>query len=154
MEPRLVGPAGEKRLIDLTWTSAVCGWGTVAVNRSASGGDLIVNGKKAAYGIGTHAYSVIEYQLPEGYSRFKARAGLDQGGISHSKGASVGFMVFTQDPDRHRDREPIAVSLADLGLSGTCRVRDLWKNATAGEVQETFAPQIPWHGAGLYLLQP
>ncbi len=153
MEPRLVGPQGEKRLTDLTWTSAVCGWGQVAVNRSVSGGDLIVNGHKVAYGIGTHAASVIEYGLPKGYSRFTARAGLDKGGVSQPTGATVEFLVFTQEPAKNRAGEAVAVSLAELGFHGACRVRDLWKKSALDEVQGTFAPPIPVHGAGLYLLQ-
>ncbi len=44
----------------------------------------------------------------------------------------------------------VAVKLAELGQSGACRIRDLWKKADIGEFKEEFAPQINWHGAGLY----
>ena len=44
----------------------------------------------------------------------------------------------------------VPVKLAELGQSGACRVRDLWKNADIGTFKEEFAPQINWHGAGLY----
>ncbi len=153
MEPRLVGPQGEKRLTDLTWTAASCGWGQVLVDRSTSNGKLIVNGNKVAYGIGTHAESLIEYQLPAGYTRFKAAGGLDQGGVSQPTGASVQFIVFTQDPIQDRSPRTIEVALADLGLKGTCSVRDLWAKSALGDVQGTFSRTLPWHCSGLYLLQ-
>ena len=153
MEPRLVGPQGEKRLTDLTWTAASCGWGQVLVDRSTSNGKLIVNGNKVAYGIGTHAESLIEYQLPAGYTRFKAAGGLDQGGVSQPTGALVQFIVFTQDPIQDRSPRTIEVALADLGLKGTCSVRDLWAKSALGDVQGTFSRTLPWHCSGLYLLQ-
>jgi hypothetical protein len=44
----------------------------------------------------------------------------------------------------------VPVKLADLGLSGDCRIRDLWQKADLGKFKDEFAPQINWHGAGLY----
>jgi len=44
----------------------------------------------------------------------------------------------------------IAVKLADLGFSKSCQVRDLWKKADVGKFKSEFAPEINWHGAGLY----
>ena len=41
---------------------------------------------------------LIEYDLPEGYTRFKVRAGLDKTGVEATKpGATVKFAVFKQD---------------------------------------------------------
>jgi alpha-L-arabinofuranosidase len=37
-------------------------------------------------------------------------------------------------------------------LSGPCRVRDLWQKKDLGEFKDELAPEIPWHGAGLYRL--
>jgi alpha-L-fucosidase len=48
------------------------------------------------------------------------------------------------------DGVKIPLNLADLELSGPCRIRALWKNADLGEFSERFAPEINWHGAGLY----
>jgi hypothetical protein len=42
------------------------------------------------------------------------------------------------------------VKLADLEFSGACRIRDLWRKADLGEFTDEFAPEINWHGAGLY----
>lgn len=44
----------------------------------------------------------------------------------------------------------VPVKLADLGFIGPCRIRDLWKKADVGRFNEEFAPEINWHGAGLY----
>ena len=44
----------------------------------------------------------------------------------------------------------VPVKLAELGFSGSCRIRDLWRKADLGEFKEEFAPEITWHGAGLY----
>ena len=44
----------------------------------------------------------------------------------------------------------VPVRLSDLGFSGVCHVRDLWQKRDIGEFKEEFAPEINWHGAGLY----
>jgi alpha-galactosidase len=46
----------------------------------------------------------------------------------------------------------VPIRLADLGITGTARVRDLWRRSDLNIVRDTFAPQIPCHGAGLYRL--
>lgn len=98
-EPRLTGPKGEMKLTDLKWVKAISGWGEVQINKSVSGGELILSGTKAAYGIGTHAASFIEYDLPEGYTRFKARVGLDDVAVkSNAGGGTIRAQVFTKDP--------------------------------------------------------
>jgi putative membrane-bound dehydrogenase-like protein len=100
LEPRLVGSSGEKKLTDLDWKSAKADWGEIRKNKRVDGGDLAVAGRPVAYGIGAHAVSVIEFDLPEGYSRFKAKGGLDHGGTEQAGGqaTSVQFHVFTQTP--------------------------------------------------------
>ncbi len=44
----------------------------------------------------------------------------------------------------------VAANLAEVGFTGACKIRDLWANEDRGEVSGVFAPEIPWHGAGLY----
>jgi len=56
-----------------------------------------------AYGIGTHANSLIGFDLPPGYDRFQARGGLDNGGTDQGACgavASVQFSVYTARPAR------------------------------------------------------
>ena len=48
----------------------------------------------------------------------------------------------------------ISVSLADLGFADAAHVRDLWAQAEVGEVRSEFAPEIVWHGAGLWRVTP
>ena len=99
-EPRLIGPDGEKKLTDLKWKLAETQWGQVRTNANAEGRPLRISGRPVEYGIGTHANSVIGFDLPAGYTRFKARAGLDNGGTDQNGGraSSVQFLVFTELP--------------------------------------------------------
>jgi putative membrane-bound dehydrogenase-like protein len=97
-EPRLVGPAGELPLTELRWKSARTDWGEVRSGRNAGGGPLRIAGQAVPYGIGTHANSLISYDIPAGYTHFRARAGLDNGGTDQGGGSTVQFLVYAQDP--------------------------------------------------------
>jgi len=44
----------------------------------------------------------------------------------------------------------VPVKLSDLGFNGSCQIRDLWQHQDLTPAQATFAPMLPWHGAGLY----
>ena len=111
-------------------------------------------GRSVAEGIGTHSESVIEYRLPVGFTRFKARGGLDAGGVSQGHGATVHFLVFTVDPRRHPTGERVAVTFPALGLEGTCRLRELWSGRDLGEFTGQFGVEIPDHAAGLLRVAP
>ncbi len=130
IEPRLIGPAGEKKLTELRWKRATSGWGQVHVNRNAGGGPLRVGGQPVADGIGTHANSIIAYDVPEGYKWFRARAGLDEGGMSQAgcgAAASVQFLIYTSAPpdpsdgstSRHDPRLAVAALDVAEGLEAT-----------------------------------
>ena len=101
-EPRLTGDKGTLKLTDLKWKSAYAQWAKPVINKSVAGGAMRINGKTIPYGIGTHAYSIIEYDVPTGYSRFKAIAGLDNSGTDQQGGktTSVIFKVYTEKPIR------------------------------------------------------
>jgi len=104
-EPRLILADGsEKKLTEIEWKSAQAGFGNVRVNSNAGGQSLRSAGKAIEYGIGTHANSVIAFNLPEGTKRFKARGALDEGGTKQGGGTSVEFRVYTENPG------PIAAS--------------------------------------------
>jgi len=98
IEPRLSGPQGEIKLTSLKWKSATAEWGEVSVGKNAGGQPMTVAGKPVKDGIGTHANSVIHYQLPDGYTRFTAIGGLDNGGSDQGGGSSVHFSVYTKQP--------------------------------------------------------
>jgi putative membrane-bound dehydrogenase-like protein len=98
-EPRLVLADGsEKKLTEIEWKSAQSGWGGVRVNANAEGKELRSAGKSIEYGLGTHANSVIAFNLPAGTKRFKARGALDEGGTKQGNSSSVTFSVFTENP--------------------------------------------------------
>jgi putative membrane-bound dehydrogenase-like protein len=97
-EPRFTGKdRGDIRLTEIEWESAQAGWGNVRVNANAGGQQLRSSGKDISYGIGTHANSVIKYQVPEGMTHFKARGALDEGGTRQGS-TSVTFAVYTDNP--------------------------------------------------------
>jgi alpha-galactosidase len=150
VEPRLVGPQGEQRLTDQRWVRATAGWGKPSTTQAASGAPMKVGGQPVAYGIGTHAASIIEYNLPEDCTRFLATGALDDGGLNQNQGATVRFMVFTNEPFVAATKTPVAVSLAELGFAGPAEIRDLWRRKTIGRLDGEFAPAIPAHGAELY----
>ncbi len=80
----------EYNLTELESIRATCGWGTIGNNRSISGTSLSIAGKQFANGIGTHALSVIEYDLRGMFSEFNALVGVDDG--SSEKG-SIKFII-------------------------------------------------------------
>ena len=97
-EPRLIlADSSEKKLTEVEWKSALSGFGGVRVNANCSGQELRSAGKTIEYGLGTHANSVIAFNLPAGTKRFKARGALDEGGTRQGS-TSVTFAVYTENP--------------------------------------------------------
>ncbi len=153
LNPCLSGPDGGTNLTQIPWRSAQAGWNAVNLNRSVAGGALIVGGHDYASGIGTHATSVIEYDLPPGYTRFRTKAGLDQSGLLPSNiGATVHFMVFTNSPLFAPATVNFQLDLKQLGLSGSHRVRDLWLRRDLGR-RKQLSTEIPSHGCVLLKVQ-
>jgi putative heme-binding domain-containing protein len=109
MEPRLIGPKGELKLTDLKWRKLN---GRAVVGKNQNGGPLNVNGNPVPFGIGTHARSTIVYDLPDGYTKFQARGGLDNGGTDQSGSTtSVQFRVYTST-DAHFE-EPLNLTVPE-----------------------------------------
>ena len=77
LNPTLQKGSKSVPLSSLKWQQATAGWGQVSQGKSVSGGPLRVGGQPYAQGIGTHANSVIEYDVPAGCTRFTATVGLD-----------------------------------------------------------------------------
>ncbi len=158
-EPTLVTTNGSIKLTELKWLSATSGRGTASTEHSASGKDLIVAGKPAPFGIGAHAKSVIEYDLPAGVTRFQTFAGIDDSGAAPARdggrpGGGLRFLVFTQSPFATEAAAAIPVKLSELGFKGDGRVRDLWQQKGLGSITNEFSPVINAHGAGLYRVTP
>jgi alpha-galactosidase len=140
-------------LTSLKWVKATTGWGKARVNKGVSGSDLIVEGKKYAYGVGVHANSVIEYDLPEGVTRFTAIVGIDKAAADQNVGATLQGLVFTEQPS---GPEPPASATIDIDLSKLglqqCKIQDMWSGKQVGVFKDKFSVSINKHGAGLYRL--
>ena len=64
------------------------------------------------------------------------------------------FLVFTVDPRQSRKSATASIPLKALGLTGPCRVRDLWARRDAEVTNENISREVPVHGAVLLRLQP
>ncbi|MEZ6090038.1 MAG: family 16 glycoside hydrolase [Pirellulaceae bacterium] len=137
-EPRLIGTAGEMKLTDLKWKDASAGFGQVHVNKNAVGGALRIAGKEVSYGIGTHAPSIIHFELPAGYQRFVARGGLDNGGSdqgSCGEDAKIQFAVYDQQPPASSASGSTASREASAALDGLTVGENLAASLFAAEPQ-------------------
>ncbi len=151
INPAIYKSNGDSLLLtSLNWVSATSGWGSVNKNKSLNGNTLTVNGQTYANGFGLNSYSIIEFDLPNGYTNLKSFCGFDDEVLNASDGVSVEFLVFTKDP-ANTNTIPIPVDLTKLGFTGSCTVRNLWKKTEVGNYSGSdFAPSIISHGAGLY----
>ncbi|HEY4984706.1 MAG TPA: hypothetical protein VIJ24_06540, partial [Verrucomicrobiae bacterium] len=77
----------------------------------------------------------------------KPRGGSEADSASAATNAPAADALATQP-------KSVSVSLADLGFSGSAKVRDLWNHKDLGAFTGAFAQEINSHGAGLYRLQP
>ncbi|HEU4790534.1 MAG TPA: NPCBM/NEW2 domain-containing protein, partial [Flavobacterium sp.] len=152
IEPTLYNEKGAVKLTSLKWIKATSGWEKVKVNQSVSGNALIVNKVKYEDGIGTHSNSIIEFDIPEGYTHFKALVGLDDACVTQNTGATVKFFVFTENPSGPAPppSAKISIDLKGIGFSDKCVITDLWSGKVVGKFSGEFAPEINQHGAGLY----
>ena len=151
IEPKLLGEKGSLNLTDIKWLNASSGWGSATINKSVGGNKLIVENNEYANGIGTHSNSIIEYNIPAGYDTFSALAGLDKECIDHTEGATVEFHVFTLYPTGTPPEDSIKISLKfeQLGIKGTCKVRDLWAKKDIGEYTNEISLYVRKHGTKL-----
>jgi alpha-galactosidase len=151
IEPKLTGKNGTLSMTNMKWISASAGWGNVTINNSVGGNKLVVDGKEYSNGIGTHSNSIIEYDVPEGYDTFLSLAGLDRECVTHTEGATVKFHLFTQYPcgSLPEDSVKVSLKLEQLGLKGSCSVRDLWAKKDAGEYTNEISLYVRKHGAKL-----
>lgn len=151
--PTLYNDKDSLLLTSLKWVKSTAGWQEPRLDTSVSGNRLTVNGKVYTNGIGTHANSVIEYDLPPGYTHFRTLSGLDNAGALQSTGATVKFLIYTQNPagPAPADSMPIKVSLKELGMSHA-QITDVWTGQSIGYFSGTFSPAIRPHACGFYKL--
>jgi Alpha-galactosidase len=152
-QPRvLMADGSERRLTDLKWTRAETSWGEVSTEKGPSGRPMRIAGQPAAYGIGAHAHSIIEYELPAGAQRFLAFGAMDDAAMEQPRGGTFRLEVHAVPASAIGDARGLAVAVAlrEAGFSGPVRVRDLWRRKDLGVYRDEFAPVLPWHGSGLY----
>ncbi len=51
-------------------------------------------------------------------------------------------------------KKNVSFSLADIGLSGKCKVKDLWRQKNMGTIQKEFTAKVPAHGVVLIRIIP
>lgn len=145
--PRLVFADGtEHPLGEWSWTHADACWDSTVMKKDEKGQIL---------GLAAEIPAMAEYALPPGAVRFRA-TGLVQSNGRGLKPGPVRFMVVVGSPENTTQAAgvPVAVALPDLGFAGRVTIRDLWTRKDLGEYRGDFAPEIPWHGAGLYRISP
>ena len=88
-------------LTSLTWKSATSLTGQPRVGKSQANLPLLIDGKVYEKGIGTHAESIIAFDLPPGVEKLRTQAALDDGAMMRNNklsNAKVKFLVYTTKP--------------------------------------------------------
>jgi hypothetical protein len=102
ISPRFVNDAGAELMLSTLPVKRSDSFGGPVVNKNYQGKKIRVGGKEYPNGIGVHATSTIVFDIPDGYSRFRAMGGLDNSGSDQAGGcgdqASVQFAVYTESP--------------------------------------------------------
>jgi hypothetical protein len=135
------------KLTTLKWINATAGYGEARVNRTCDNRPLTINGQ-AAEGIGTHAESVIIYDLPEGYDSFTAT------GVVTQDGSVVFGVLVDKGSIELPETADVKVDFAAIGIKGKAKVRDLWSKKDLGTFDGSFSQVLPMHSAGLYRVSP
>lgn len=148
IDPVLTGPKGTLKLTDMKWISASAGWGEARVNRTCDGQPLRIN-NQPANGIGTHAESVIIYELPEGYDTFSAT-----GVVTKEEGSVVFGVLVDKGSIDLPAKAHVSFDFNAIGIKGKVKVKDLWSHKDLGVFEKKFGRDLPLHGAGLYRLTP
>jgi len=146
--PRLILADGSTRsLTDLKWSHSDSQWDSARYQKNSTG---VVSDLTALTAV------VIEYTLPADAVRFQTTAAIDPEAKDTAANAALEFLVVLETPENKeaRSKLPVAVDLKNSGLTGRVLVRDLWAHQDLGEFSGEFAPEIAWHGAGLYRLSP
>ena len=97
VDPVLHGPDGKQMaLTELPWLKATAGWGKVLVDKSVVGTSLRIAGTAYSSGFGTHAHSVIAFDISgKGFTRFTAKVGADESATEDPEGwADLEFLVY------------------------------------------------------------
>ncbi len=152
-------------LSDLTWSSAVSGYGPVEKDKSngeANAGDgrtITLNGQTYAKGLGVHATSTISYNLGGQYTQFITDMGLDDE-MSDQNCGTVEFQVFLDGNKVYSSgtmnavtatksvvldvsgKQTLTLVMTDAGDGAACDHGD-WAGARLTPASGTVAPTTP-----------
>jgi len=148
VDPVLHGPKGDLKLTDLKWISATAGWGEVHVNRTCDNKPIVIN-NQPVYGIGTHAESIIIYELPVGYDTFTTT-----GVVTQDKGSVVFGVLVSKGGIYLPETANVKVNFETIGIKGKVKVYDIWSHKDLGTFKGSFSRELSQHGAGLYRISP
>lgn len=157
-EPRCVLEDGSERPLVLNgWKSASAWWGDQPRDHGAQNKPLSSGGVVLRDGFAAPTKSVIEFDLPEGAVRFRARAGFEDSSRPATR-EKLCFSVFAVGPGDESSEAGLTMRVTkdELGLSAhrAVAVRDLWDHRELPEFEQSFEVSVPWHGAALYRLAP
>jgi hypothetical protein len=136
LEPRLVGPAGVKKLSELPPIASANEGGPVAVNKTMSGRPFQHLGQPVEYGLGVKAPSILEFEIPEGYAQFLTTVSVDPMNPAEQEvKGSVRFKVFTDLPGEasqfpeldSKEKEKAAAEKAKLLAKAKTEISDARK---------------------------
>jgi hypothetical protein len=137
-------------LSDLSWEKAVSGWKQVLRDKSVSGKDITLNGKKYRKGIGCHAESELVYDLNGNWKRLEAVIGVsDNAGKGRDGRASAVFEVYGDGKKLYSSGKMFGYGKAkkiDLDVTGVKTLRLLTLDGGDGK----SADHTEWADAKLY----
>ncbi len=107
IEPMLYNGEKVVPLASINWTAAKSGWGKVLKGRNTGGNQLLRNGERLRNSIGTHAQSVIAFDIGGGgFTRLKGTGVIDEIKGRNNRSPSVTFQVFTSKKSEKPLPEP------------------------------------------------
>jgi putative membrane-bound dehydrogenase-like protein len=142
VSPVLLTSDGKRiKLTELTPKLAKSGWNSVNIDKNASGKEMKVKGVTVT-GIGTHAPSIIAFDLPRGIVGFEAQAAIDDGGLKQGSGGTAIFQVYSQKPSDEvltskaagsSEMKPYGLEAAKAGMSAFTTPEGLQASLFAAE---------------------
>ena len=112
LEPHVVHAGGTVQLAQMPWKRADAAWGQTQRGKNCTGGPIVVDGRTWTDAIGSHAYSVTEFELPAGATRFTAQAAVDDAGSKQGR-SDVQFQVLLDEGVLHARLREISPVLCD-----------------------------------------
>jgi putative membrane-bound dehydrogenase-like protein len=125
IEPML--QAGDKTvpLASINWSAAKSGWGKVLKGRNTGGQQLMKGGERLRNSIGTHAQSVIVFDIAgRGFTRIKGSGVIDETKGKNNKAPSVTFKIFVS---KKKTETPEVGPAKPLPKGSLPRIRDIAK---------------------------